>query len=381
MRVALFASSYADIRGGVARHVDQLARGLVRRGVEVEITVLGDLRLPAVGGSGLTRRIPTEAGRLRSAMAFPFWRALRLAADGSDVVDIHISAFPLAPPGVALELGPTVLTPHVPVQRLRRWPYARTVGTLIDASHRILCASAVERDLLLESFPRAAGRADVMRPGVDHLAIQAAAPFASAETVVVTNGRLERNQCLDRAIAAMASLQPDFRLVILGDGPDRRRLEGFAADLRVDARVTFAGALSDALRYRWLRTAHVFAALGVEDRSGVEMMEALTAGVSVVASDIAVHREVAEQVPGSRVFLVAPEGSPLDVADAIDFADEAPSPTAFWPVRSWESLVDGTFEVYQELDHQSHPLCAMYSSLDHVILGENDATHQTGAVS
>jgi glycosyltransferase involved in cell wall biosynthesis len=379
MRVALFASSYADVRGGVAHHVDRLARGLARRGVEVEITALGDLRLPTVGGNGLTRRIPAEAGRLRSAMASRFWRALRLATDGVDVVDIHISALPLAPPSVPLELGPMILTPHMPMQRLTRWPYSRTAATLINLSHRILCASAAERELLIEAFPQAVQRAEVLRPGVDDPAIQAAAPFASAQPVVVTGGRLERKQCVDRAIAAMASLQPYFRLVILGDGPDRRRLEAFAADLRVGTGVTFAGTLSDASRYRWLRTAHVFAALAVEDSSGVEMMEALTAGASVVASDIPVHREVAEQVPGSRVFFVAPEGSPLDVADAIDFADEAPRPAVPRPIRSWESLVDRTWEVYRDLALDRQRVCAPFSS-DRVVVHENGASPHTGAM-
>jgi glycosyltransferase involved in cell wall biosynthesis len=314
-------------------------------------------------------------------MACPFWRALRLATDGVDVVDIHISALPLAPPSVPLELGPMVLTVHVPMRRLTRWPYSRTAGTLINASQRILCASAAERELLIEAFPHAAHRAEVLRPGVDDPAIQAAAPFASAQPVVVTGGRLERNQCVDRAIAAMASLQPYFRLVILGGGPDRRRLEAFATDLRVDTGVSFAGTLSDASRYRWLRTAHVFAALAVEDSSGVEMLEALTAGASVVASDIPVHREVAEQVPGSSVFFVAPEGSPLDVADAIDLADEAPRPAAPWQVRSWESLVDRTLDVYRDLALDREPVGARISSGDRVVMHENGASPHTGAMS
>lgn len=381
MRVALIASRYADERGGVAGHVDRLARGLVRRGAEVEITALGDLRQPAGGGTALARRIPIEPGRLRFAVASPFWRALKFAADGSDVVDVHISELPLTPPSVSLELGPMILTPHMPVQRLRRWPYSRAIGTLISASHRIICTSRAERNLLVDAFPRAAGRAEVLPTGVDELPIHAATPFPTTDTIMVTTARLERDQGLERAIAALASLDPGFRLVIVGDGPERRRLEAFAADLRVHTRVTFAGALPDALRYRWLRTARVVAALPIEDGSGAQIMEALTAGAAVVASDIPVHREVVEQVPGGRVFFVTPEGSPLDVADAVDLAAQVAAQAAACQVPSWDSVIERTWEVYRQVALDPRPLRTTYVPAHHIVADADAASSHNGALA
>src|SRR6185437_13618916 len=120
------------------------------------------------------RRLPVEIRRLRFAVPSALWRTLGLAGAGFDVVDIHIAEPPIAPVGTPLGIGPMVLTLHTPAERLRRWPYSRAIGALIDASNRTLCVSHADRDLLLKTFPRAAGRTEVLRPGVDASAIRAA---------------------------------------------------------------------------------------------------------------------------------------------------------------------------------------------------------------
>jgi glycosyltransferase involved in cell wall biosynthesis len=294
--------------------------------------------------------------RLRLAAPSGFWRALGEVATDFDLIDVNISEPPLVRAGMPLGIGPMVLTLHAPVERLRRWPYAHAVRALVAVSHRILCSSADERDLLSRAFPHAAGRGEVLGPGVDALAIRAAMPFVSEQTIVLVDGRLERKRRVDRAIAAMPSLDPRFRLVILGDGPDRRRLEAYAADLRVAGRVTFAGATSPAVQHRWLRTARVFVALAGEDTSGVHMMEALAAGASVVASEIPVHREVIERVGHGTAFFVSPDGSPLDVADAIELAAQQPA-SAGAPVPSWESVLDTAWNIYREVVLEAAQVC------------------------
>ena len=85
-------------------------------------------------------------------------------------------------------------------------------------------------------------------------------------------------------ILEMQSEDPEFRLVIVGDGPARDRLQAFADDLRVSSRIQFTGPVSDAVLHRWLRTARVVVSLPGERSSGMAVTEACTAGVSVVAS-------------------------------------------------------------------------------------------------
>jgi glycosyltransferase involved in cell wall biosynthesis len=185
---------------------------------------------------------------------------------------------------------------------------------------------------------------------VDGAAILAARPLPDRwDCTVLAVGRLERHKRFDRTIVAMAGVPPGFRLAVVGAGPARRGLEARAADLRVSSRIDFIGPVPDAVLYRWLRTARVLVSVAEQDASGVAVMEALSAGVSVVASDTAVHREAASWVPGAPVLLVPGEASPLRIADAICEAARmrAPSASAFIP--SWETVVDSTCALYEEL--------------------------------
>ena len=191
-----------------------------------------------------------------------------------------------------------------------------------------------------------------MPDGIDPEAIRGAEPFATPGTVVLAVDRLDRGTGVGRAIAAMASLDSHFRLVVVGAGPTRDRLEAFADDLRVSSRVHFTGAIPDAELYRWLRTARVVVSVPAERSSGTAVTEACAAGTSVVASDLPIHRHAAERVGGGVIF-VAPRGSPLDVADAIAEGSQlAVIPNAEMlssPAASWDAAVDATLGVYEEL--------------------------------
>jgi glycosyltransferase involved in cell wall biosynthesis len=353
MKIALIASSYLPRPGGLERHVDELARGLARRGVQVEVLTQGaDRALPRVAQHEgvIVRRFPMPIGTPRVGVAPGLWDYLRRGASSFDLADVHTAQAPLGLAMARAAFRRLVFTPHAPVQHLVRWPYTRVTRAIVYRAVQTVCASGVEGDLLAGRFPWAANRIWVAPTGVDVPAIQGAKAFPYPETVVFTVGRLERHKRVDRAIAAMASLDRSFRLVVAGGGPARRRLEAHAADLQVASRVSFVGAVSDAELYRWLRTASVVVTLSDHQDSGLPVIEALSAGVPVVASDIPVHREAASFVPGAGVSFVSPEGSPLEVADAIsEAAGVHVSPPAPLPVPSWERVVDGTLALYEEL--------------------------------
>jgi glycosyltransferase involved in cell wall biosynthesis len=60
---------------------------------------------------------------------------------------------------------------------------------------------------------------------------------------VLSVGRLDITKRVDLLLEAAASAD-DFRVVVVGDGPDRDRLEQLAASLALDGRVAFAGQVS-----------------------------------------------------------------------------------------------------------------------------------------
>ena len=323
MNIALVASSYLPRPDGLERHVRQLAIALARCGAQVELLTqdAGRRLPPVVNLDGVTvRRFRPPVGAAHGAVAPGLWDALRRGTHSFDLAHVH-TPHPSFAAGV-MRVGPRrkLFTPHAPVKLLVRWPYTRVTRAVVQHAALTLCTSAVESELLAERIPSAANRITQLTSGVDANAIAAARPFSQRGAVVLALGPLERHKRVDRAIGAMASLGDPVRLVVTGGGPAAPRLAAHADDLRVSSRVDFVGPVGDEELYRWLRTARVLIALADQGTSGIEVTEALSAGIPVVASDIPVHREAAARVGVAGAIFVSPEGSPLEVADALALA-------------------------------------------------------------
>jgi len=90
-------------------------------------------------------------------------------------------------------------------------------------------------------------------------------------------------------LLAARGIRAEYR--IIGEGPERDRLEDFARDLSVDDRVTFLGAIGDGPLLDEYANAHVFILPSVIDRTGhheetqgVVIQEAQCSGTIVVAT-------------------------------------------------------------------------------------------------
>jgi glycosyltransferase involved in cell wall biosynthesis len=355
MKIALVASSFLPEPGRLERRVDQLARGLAHRGAHIEILTqgAGQSSVEQIEEGVTVRRFPTLVGRLRLPVAPKLRERLRLTAHTFDVVDVHTRQPSLATAVAGSRANPLVLTPQAPIETFLGWPQIRATRAIFAGATRIVCCTEIERDLLCRAVPSAASRTEIVGHGVDASALMAAEPFAIPGTVVLSVDRLDRTTGVGRAIAALPSLDADFRLVVVGDGPARERLYTFATDLRAASRIQFVGAVSDAVLYRWLRTASVVVTLPSERSSGSLLTEAIAAGVPVVASDVPAHRRIAERLSAGQVSFVSPRGSPLDVADAIEDAAQRPvsayAGSAVHSVPSWEAVVNSTWQLYQRL--------------------------------
>jgi glycosyltransferase involved in cell wall biosynthesis len=351
MKVALVASSYLPERGRLERRVDELARGLAKRGAQVEILTQGAVHRPLEFREGvIVRRFPTMVGPLRFPVAPRLRERLRNGAREFDVVDVHTRQLPVAMAVASSRVPRLVLTPGVPLGTFSHWRQAAATRALIGAAMQIVCLSEIERGAVSRLVPEANRRTQVLPDGVDVAALRAAEPFDTSGVVVLSVDRLDYATGVGRAIAAMPGLSEEFQLVVIGDGPARARLSAFAADLRIASRVRFLGAVSDELLFRWLRTARVAVTLPSDRGSGSLITEACAAGVAVVASDLAIHRQTAELRGLGRVVFVAPRGSPLDVADAIEEAARLPlSPDAALLFSSWEAVTESTWKLYRRL--------------------------------
>jgi glycosyltransferase involved in cell wall biosynthesis len=105
--------------------------------------------------------------------------------------------------------------------------------------------------------------------------------------LVMAAGRLEPEKGFDLLIRAVAELQTryDLRLVIIGEGHDRPRLEGLIRDLNLGSRVTLAGWQSDVKPY--YEAADVFALSSLREGLPNVLLEAMALETPCVATRIA----------------------------------------------------------------------------------------------
>jgi glycosyltransferase involved in cell wall biosynthesis len=133
-------------------------------------------------------------------------------------------------------------------------------------------------------------------------------------------GRLRLRKGVEVLLAALArlcALHPEARLLIAGDGEHRRALERTAARLEVEEAVTFLGRC-DAARVRALLAgAGALAVPSIYEGMPLVVLEAMAAGVPVVASRVSGIPEIV--VDGETGWLVPPE-DPAALATALGAA-------------------------------------------------------------
>lgn len=124
---------------------------------------------------------------------------------------------------------------------------------------------------------------------------------------------------LIRALGAVRERTP-ARLVIIGDGPERPRLEELARNAGVAEHVEFRGRVTDEELRRAYAEAGVFVLPSVLDARqdteglGVVLLEAMNYSVPVIASDIGGITDIVEH---DRSGLLVPPGDELALANAV----------------------------------------------------------------
>lgn len=129
-------------------------------------------------------------------------------------------------------------------------------------------------------------------------------PPAGAEVQILFAGGLLARKACDLAISAAAPLLKTgkARLTIVGDGPDRQKLETLAQSLGIASRVQFTGWLAHEEVLRHMRAADVFLFPSLRDFGGGVVFEALASGAVPVVVDFGgpgdtVHEGVGFKVP------------------------------------------------------------------------------------
>ena len=329
MRIALVCPYDWTRSGGVQSHVAQLATQLSSRH---EVTVFAPHR-PAAAPA-VSAPVVVDVGR---PVALPYNRSVaavaispsaavrtlrRVARFAPDVVHVHEPLSPLVSVAVAaFGRRPLVATFHSwsDHDRLYRMiaPFGRYVAGRLAARVAVSPAAQV---FAADALDVPVGGFRVVPNGID-VAQFDAAPIAGLRDpdrpLLLFVGRLEPRKGLEvlvRAFVRVRASLPTARLCVVGDGAQRERCERLIpASIRHD--VLFVGHVDDAQKARYFASADLFVAPNTGGESfGIVLLEAMAAGVPIVASDIPGFRTVMRDGQQGRF---SPVGDAPALADTV----------------------------------------------------------------
>lgn len=314
----------ASSRGGGAVHVRDLARALDPARFAVHVA------MPEDGGN--VRREDFESGgipfhRVDIASGFSpqaFGEIRRLAA-GVDILHIHGARAAFFGRLAAASLGqrrPRIVytihgfaAPHYPL--LRRSVMLAMERTLAPFTDCFIAVCYAEREALLTANVARSERVRVVWNGinakrfcnvrVDRAMQRSALGIPSDATIITTISRLYKPRDFDTLLLAfrkVADAHPATHLLIIGDGPYRPQIEVLISRLSLVPSVTLTGFRRDVPQV--LATSDIFAlSTALWEGLPLTILEAMAAGLPVVASDVGGIREAV--IPEEMGILVPPK--------------------------------------------------------------------------
>lgn len=353
MRILCLTHNYPRHEGDLAgTFVERLMAALARRGHGVDVLTPADAgqggvesragvtihrfryapaaweTLAHTGTAATALRSPTGVAAFGALVAAQARAAVRVArATRADVFHAHW----WVPGGMSAWLAtrtgggpPYIVTLHgTDVALLGRSSVARAV------SRRILRGAAAVTAVSSYLADRAASAAGLDRQAV----VVQPMPF-DAEGMgrssrggggVVTVGRLTEQKRIGFVLDALAVLKGRGRalpLTVVGDGPERPRLETQVARLGLGPQVRFTGAVATSAVAAAVGDADVFAFTAVGEGYGLAAAEALALGVPVVATEGG--GGVLDIVPRTGAGRVVADGDVAALACAIDELASSP---------------------------------------------------------
>ncbi len=307
--------------GGAEKIVVSLANALA---VQHEVTVC------ALGGTGvlakeLDARVRTASlGRTSGNFFSSLLSLVRLIEDGRfDVVHGHNWSVFLETAAAASIAkvrrvvhtihGPYPSPPSTVPGRMKR-TFRRWLERLLSARVAwVVCVSEAIAGYVPQTVGIDPGKLRTIHNGIDDAPPRD--PEPSASLTFVTVGRLDaiKNQGLMlRALASLGTPCDTARLLLVGDGPERQRLEQLATELGIHPRVEFLGFRRDIDDL--LRKADVFLLSSHYEGISMALLEAMRAGLACVATKVG---GVSETVIDGKTGLLTRQDDVVEFADAM----------------------------------------------------------------
>jgi glycosyltransferase involved in cell wall biosynthesis len=345
---------FADYEnGGIERAMVNLANGLAENGVAVEFAVnctqgpFLDLLSPTVEVRKLVGATQAEQRRWlqqhvrlhRPDVLLPVKEKAELLAAAIDRRGTSTRLY------MCMHSMPASVIRQGSLNPVRRWQKRLKLRRLYRRADRTMAVSSAAADELatITGLPRtsiAIVHNGVVTPELAQEA-QSPAPHPWLEQanvpVILGVGRFSRVKDFVTLIRAFHCLrgQRPCRLIIIGEGRQRKRLMKLIETLRLEDDVDLPGFTANP--YPYLAHADVFVLPSRQEAFGMVLVEAMALGTAVVATDCpGAPREILE---GGRLAPLVPVGDPAAMAAAIaSILDHPPAAAALMEAASRYSV-------------------------------------------
>lgn len=315
LKIALVTDSVLPFhKGGKETRIYHLSQALVNMGQDVHIYTMkwwdgdGTYTYKGVTYHALCRKYPLYVGEhrsIREGLMFGL-ACLKMVFHDFDILETdHMPYFPLFSTKLAsiLRRKPLYAVWHE-VVGLRAWReyigFAKgSIAYVIERlsvkfpDHILVVSEHTQKQL--REVLHYTGRLSLVPNGIDYARIKPIKP-SKIKSDICYVGRLIPHKNVDlliKAVALLKASKPTIKCIIIGDGPELKKLQAMVREYALEDNITITGRLesSDDV-YALMKSSKVFVSPSVREGFGITILEAYACGLTVVTVK---HRDNAAQ--------------------------------------------------------------------------------------
>ena len=335
----LVCSSYPPVLGGSEVEAQRVCSALIRRGHRVTVATTGGPPMPPLRTWTDPAGVPVRlfaarwSGVTKDVMfaLSVAWLLIRERRNYQAVYFLMQGLHLAAGLPVARLLGKTILmkvggsgvlpamalspTGRLEIHWLRRWAdrimilnegmRAEAIAARLPADKLVWMPNPVDTEIF-----RPAGDAERRRLRAEH-------DLPADALVIIYTGRLAPEKSLHLLMEAFVTVswqRAEAYLVLVGDGPMKSALIEQTSRLGCAERTRFVGRVDPSEIPRWLQIADVFALVSLNEGFPCALVEAMSAGLASVVSDIPANQQLVES---EKHGLLPPAGDVQATAAAL----------------------------------------------------------------
>lgn len=358
IKVVLVSPSYYPNIGGIETHLKEIAERLIKS-IDVEVYTLDNnlrkaVEIEEIHGVRISRfKTTTIADGIRVPSS-ELTRVLR--ASDSDIIHLHSfhSLLPYRILRIRSELPhKLIITPHYHgkahtyLRNILFNCYRPILRKIARGADRIISVSKYEKSLILKDFDIDDNRVIVIPNGVssDIFDIVRHTPSKNFYKIL-SIGRLEKYKNFDVLIKAIRILDVNFKLTIIGDGPEKCNLQNLVSRFNLGDRIFLRSNLDRKDLLEEYMSSNLFILLSYHEAFSIVVAEAQYLGLNVIVPNTSA---LSEFVEGGYAYGINLPLTVRKVADAIMNISKLPTSLNKYIPQSWDSITEEHVKLYRSL--------------------------------